>query len=132
MTPAARSQPRGFTLIEVLVALLVFSILGFAVTSRVGDIVNQTFTIERRTVAHWVTDNYLTRLRVSNELTAEVMPTGRSRERLFMGGREWRLEIEVEDTAHPWMRRVEVATFEIVDDRPVGPIDQMVAFIGRY
>ena len=81
----------GFTLIEVLVALLVFSILGFAVTSRVGDIVNQTFTIERRTVAHWVTDNYLTRLRISNELTADVMPTGRSQERLFMAGREWRL-----------------------------------------
>ena len=49
-----------------------------------------------------------------------------------MGGREWRLEIQVVDTTHPWLRRVEVAAFEIVDDRPVGPIDQMVAFLGRY
>lgn len=123
---------RGFTLIEVLVALLVFSILGFAVTSRIGDIVNQTYTIERRTVAHWVVDNYVARLEIAHRLTNDVLPTGRSQERVFMGNREWRLEIEVLDTEHPWFRRVEVAAFEVVDDVPIGPVDQMVAFVGRY
>jgi general secretion pathway protein I len=123
---------RGFTLIEVLVALLVFSILGFAVTARVGDIVNQTYTIERRTVAHWVTDNYLTRLKIATRQAGEALSTGRTQERVFMGGREWRLEIEVSDTSHPWLRRVEVVAFELVDDRPVGPIDQMTSFVGRF
>ena len=123
---------RGFTLIEVLVALLVFSILGFAVSSRVGDIIHQTYNIERRTVAHWVADNYLARLRIASGSSDDVLPTGRSQERVYMGGREWRLEIVVQDTTHPWLRRVEVAAFEIVDDRPVGPIDQMIAFVGRY
>lgn len=113
-------------------ALLVFSILGFAVSSRVGDIVNQTFTIERRTVAHWVTDNHLARLKLSAQSSNQVLPTGRSQERVIMGNREWRLEVEVEDTSHPWLRRVEVVTFEVIDDRPVGPIDQMTAFVGRY
>ena len=122
----------GFTLIEVLVALLVFSVLGFAVSSRVGDIVNQTFNIERRTVAHWVTDNHLARLKLAAGVTDEVLPTGRSTERVFMGDRDWRLEVEVKDTTHPWLRRVEVVTFEVIDDRPVGPIDQMTAFVGRY
>ena len=124
--------PRAFTLIEVLVALLVFSVLGFAVSSRVGDIVNQTFSIERRTVAHWVTDNHMARLKLTAGASDAVLPTGRSTERVFMGDREWRLEVEVEDTTHPWLRRVEVITFEVVDDRPVGPIDQMTAFVGRY
>ncbi len=122
----------GFTLIEVLVALLVFSVLGFAVSSRVGEIVNQTYNIERRTVAHWVTGNHLARLRISAAASQEAMPTGRSSERVFMGDREWRIEVEVSDTSHPWLRRVELTTFEVVDDRPQGPIDQMVAFLGRY
>jgi len=123
---------KGFTLIEVLVALLVFSILGFTVTSRVGDIVNQTFNIERRTVAHWVVDNHLARMKIASRRTDEALPTGRSTERVLMGNREWRLEVEIIDTAHPWLRRVEVAAFEVVDDRPIGPIDQMIAFVGRY
>jgi general secretion pathway protein I len=124
--------PGGFTLIEVLVALLVFSVVGFAVTSRVGDVVDQTYRIERRTVAHWVADNHLARMRLEARGTREVIPTGRSQERVLMGGREWRLEVEVESTTHPWLRRVEVAAFEMVDDRPIGPIDSLTAFVGRY
>ena len=123
---------RAFTLIEVLVALLVFSVLGFAVSSRVGDIANQTYNIERRTVAHWVTGNHLTRMRIRAGETDAAMPTGRSTERVFMGDREWRIEVTIQDTSHPWLRRVELATFEVVDGRPVGPIDQMIAFLGRY
>jgi general secretion pathway protein I len=123
---------RGFTLIEVMVALLVFSILGFTVSSRIGDVVNQTFNIERRTVAHWVADNHLNRLRIDARSTDEVLPSGRTQERVLMGGREWRLEIEVEDTSHPWLKRVDVDVFEVVDSQPIGPIDNMIAFVGRY
>ena len=123
---------RGFTLIEVMVALLVFSILGFTVSSRIGDVVNQTFNIERRTVAHWVADNHLNRLRIEARSTDEVLPSGSSQERVLMGGREWRLEIDVEDTSHPWLKRVDVDVFEVVDSQPIGPIDTMIAFVGRY
>ena len=126
------SRVTGFTLVEVLVALLVFAILGFAVSSRVGEIVNQTYNIERRTVAHWVAENALNRLRIEAERNDEALPTRRRQERVIMGDREWRLEIELSETSHPWLRRVEMAVFEVVDSNPVGPIDQMTAFVGRY
>ena len=122
----------GFTLIEVLVALLVFSVLGFAVSARVGEIVNQTFSIERRTVAHWVADNALNRLRIEAGQSEDLLPTGSQQERVFMGDREWRLEIDVDSTSNQHLRRVELAVFEVLDSDTVGPIDQMTAFIGRY
>ncbi|MBH78990.1 MAG: type II secretion system protein GspI [Gammaproteobacteria bacterium] len=127
-----RVRGRGFTLIELLIALVVFALMGFAVTARVGDISTQTFSIERRTMAHWVAENHLARLRLERQITTELLPTGNDRERVFMGGREWRIDREVADTAHPWLRRVEIEVYEVSGNDEIGPLDHVTAFVGRY
>jgi general secretion pathway protein I len=131
MTPILVPE-RGFTLIEVLVALVVFAVTGFAVTSRVGEVSSQMFGMERRTVAHWVADNHVNRLRLARRANTEPLTKGRDRERVFMAGRQWRLDVATADTTHPWLRRVEVTVFEVTEAGEVGPIDTVVAFIGRY
>jgi general secretion pathway protein I len=123
---------KGFTLIELLIALVVFAVSGFAVTSRVGDVSTQTFGIERRTMAHWVAENHLARVRLQRRANTEPLSKGRDRERVFMGGRQWRIDTETTDTSHPWLRRVEIQVFEMTGDREVGPLDSLVAFVGRY
>lgn len=133
MSPArSRARRRGFTLVEVLIALVVFAILGFTVSSRVGEVVNQTFSLERRTVAHWVAENHVNRLRIASLTSDEALPTGRRSERAFMADREWRVDVEIDNTAHPWLRRVGVEVFEIRDSEEVGPLDQLTVFVGRY
>lgn len=122
----------GFTLVEVLVALVVFAVLGFTVTARVGDVVNQTYSLERRTVAHWVAENQLNRLRLSRRTSNEALATGRDRERLIMGGREWVVETAIEDTTFPLLRRVEVRVLAVSEGEEIGPVDTVTAFIGRY
>ena len=122
----------GFTLIELLIALVVFAVSGFTVTSRVGDVSTQTFGIERRTMAHWVAENHLARVRLQRRANTEPLSKGRDRERVIMGGRQWRIDTETTDTSHPWLRRVEIQVFEMTGDREVGPLDSLVAFVGRY
>ncbi|HEX7036361.1 MAG TPA: type II secretion system minor pseudopilin GspI [Pseudomonadales bacterium] len=123
---------RGFTLVEVLVALVVFAVLGFSVTSRIGSVVDQTYSLERRTVAHWVGQNHLNRLRLSRRTTDEPLPTGEERERVQMAGREWVVETVVLETTYPLLRRVEVSVLAVTEGDEVGPVDTITAFVGRY
>lgn len=127
-----RSRRAGFTLVEVLVALVVLAVLGFTVTSRVGNVVNQTYSLERRTVAHWVAENQLNRLRLSRRTTTEPLPTGRDRERVVMGGREWVVETEVQETSHPLLRRVDLSVLAVSEGEETGPVDTVTAFVGRF
>ena len=123
---------RGFTLIELLIALVVLAVTGFAVSGRIGDVATQSFGIERRTVAHWVAQNHLARVRLERRASNEPLPKGRDRERVFMAGREWRIDTNTIDTTHPWLRRVEIEVFEVTADEPIGPLDSVIAFVGRY
>jgi general secretion pathway protein I len=126
------NRPAGFTLVEVLIALVVFAVLGFTVASSVGDVVNQTYSIERRTVAHWVASNHLSRLSIARRGTIEPLQTGRDRERVTMAGRDWVLEVVISDTSQETFKRVEVDVFEIQEGEEIGPLDHVAAFLGQY
>ena len=123
---------RGFTLLEMLIALSVIAVVGLAVSSAIGNVVNQTYTLEQRLVAHWVAENHLARVRIARIGLTDALPTGRETERVRMSGRTWRVERDIRETTHPWLRRVEVEVFEIADGEDIGPLDTLVGFVGRY
>lgn len=123
---------RGFTLLEMLIALTVIAVVGLAVSSAIGSVVNQTYTLEQRLVAHWVAENHLVRVRLARIGLTDALPTGRETERVRMSGRTWRVERDIRETTHPWLRRVEIEVFEIADGEDIGPLDTLVGFVGRY
>jgi general secretion pathway protein I len=77
---------RGFTLLEIIVALAVFSTLAAAVLSASQYVVKQTGAVEERLFAAWLADNHL------NELRLQSVPTlGQQQHVVHMDRRDWLL-----------------------------------------
>lgn len=122
---------RGFTLLELLIALAVFAAVAITIYTRSGDTLNQLAALETRTLAHWVGQNELALLRMSRLTDTGPLPTGRDSKEVFMAGRRWDVEIGVDSTTHPFLRRVEVDV-ALIEEGETGAGQSLVAFVGRY
>lgn len=95
---------RGFSLIEVLAALVVVSLGMLGVIEAVSQTANNTAYLRDKTLAHWVAMNRLTEIR----LEAQTPRVAKSSDELEMAGRRWRWTTEVTQTPVESMRRIDV------------------------
>lgn len=123
---------RGFTLIELMVALAVVAIVSTTVLVRGGETAAQTYSLERRALARWVVENEIERARLRQAVQREPVASGSHRRRVNLGSREWLIMEDVNQTSHPWLWRIEYSVFALEDGREVGPVDTLTAFIGQH
>lgn len=95
---------RGFTLLEILIALIILA-LGLAAASRVGgNATDHAAALRDRQLASWVAENRAAWLHASREWPAPGNSTGSSR----MAGRDFRWEQQTTAVAQDRFRRIEV------------------------
>lgn len=80
------SRMRGFTLLEVMVALAIFATLAAAVLSASQYVLKQTVGVEERLLAAWVADNQLSELRLQTGVAV-----GQQQRVVHMDRRDWLL-----------------------------------------
>lgn len=102
--PAFRRAHRGFTLLEVLAALIIVALGMLGVIQAVSQTASNTSYLRDKTVAHWVAMNQLTQAR----LAAQQPRIGKTSDDVEMAGRTWRWTMEVTQTPLESMRRIEV------------------------
>lgn len=100
-----RHRHLGFTLMEVLVALLIVSLGMLGVIQAVGQAASSTSHLRDKTLAHWVAMNRITELR----LQSSPPQLGDSSGTVEMAGREWRWTTVVVKTPVNSMSRIDVS-----------------------
>ena len=99
---------RGFTLIEVLVALVIVTVGMSAVLATLTSSADTTAYLRDKTFAEWVALNRIAELRLQVQRPA----TGKSTGDLELAGRKWRWEQEVTKLDIPGVVRIDVKVRE--------------------
>jgi general secretion pathway protein I len=100
-----RALPRGFTLIEVLVALAIVAIGMAAVMGALTSSANTISYLRDKTFAQWVALNQIANLRLSGQQP----PTGTSDGDTDFAGRSWHWRQEVVATQVPGVERIDIS-----------------------
>lgn len=106
-----RSRSHGFTMIEVMVAILVVSLGIVSVIDVTAKHVNNISELEKRMVASWVASNHVAEIR--HDAKIDKVSTGSDVERVKMGGQKWRSRARLEKTE---VEKVFLLTINVTDD----------------
>lgn len=103
MTPSLATQ-RGFTLLEVVVALLLLAVALAAASSATGSAANSNYTLKTRLLATWVAQNRLAEQRLRKNLPDVGEQSGEAEQ----GGTRFTWREKVSNTENTKIRRIEI------------------------
>jgi general secretion pathway protein I len=95
----------GFTLIEVIVALLVIALGMLGAITAVSQTAGNSGYLRDRTLAHWIAMNRLTEVRLQKSAPS----IDKSSDEVEMGGRRWKWTMTVTQTPVETMRRIDIS-----------------------
>lgn len=100
-----RAHQRGFTLIEILVAMAILAIAMGALLQSAAQTASNTASLRDRTLAQWVAANKLTEL----QLQKTWSPIGKTQGEMSMANSKWYWQVEVLKVNDDDLRRVEIS-----------------------
>ncbi len=120
---AERRAQSGFTLVEVLVALLIIAIALTTVTVTMGRMLTNANLMRDRTYASWIAQNRIAQMRAEGT----VPELGRTNGDVEFAGGEWDWEAVVSETGIERLLRIDVTVSHAGDDNAIRTV---TGFIG--
>jgi general secretion pathway protein I len=120
------ARARGFTLIEVLVALAIAALGLGAALSVVTNSARNAVYLRDKTFASWIAQNRITELRLGGTMPSVDKTDGD----LNFAGQKWKWEQTVTQTDVPGMRRIDVAV-RFAEAPVENVLATVTGFVGR-
>jgi general secretion pathway protein I len=108
LTSLRRSAEHGFTLVELMVALAVFSLVALTLIKLQGAIIRNSGEIAVRNVGQIVAHN----LAVETLTDPRAPSLGESEGAVTNGGQQWRWRRVTKETADPKLVRIDIAVVD--------------------
>ncbi|MFC6635654.1 type II secretion system minor pseudopilin GspI [Microbulbifer taiwanensis] len=121
--PPSALKQAGFTLVEVMVALVIFGVVAASVLKTMQDSVRQQAAMEERLAANLVAQQVLAEVRLRNPWP----PLGEKSERVPLGEREWQVTARVENTREERMRHITIQVARPDAEHPTLTLDAWAA-----
>jgi general secretion pathway protein I len=102
---ASARQVLGFTLIEVIVALVVIGLGMLGVIQAVSQTAGNSGYLRDKTIAHWVAMNRLTEIRLQKSAPG----IDKTSDEVEMAGRRWKWTMNVTQTPVATIRRIDIS-----------------------
>lgn len=117
---------RGFTLVEVLVALMVVALGLAALMVAVSSAARSGGSLRDKTLAQWIALNRIAEVRLTVNKIAPTNDTGQ----LEFGNRTWHYDTRYFDTSIATMKRITVRVWAGDTKTPGNPIAEATGFMG--
>ncbi len=101
------SSQKGFTLLEVMFALLIVALTMGAIVETGGYSAKRTAQLTEKTIASWIAQNQVTLYRAKRTWTSESSKSGV----VEMADSEWRWKMKISKTDEPLLRRLDVDVY---------------------
>jgi len=122
------SRPKGFTLLEVLIALTILAISSLAVLRQTGQSLSQLQQLEQKNIAVYIAENRLAEITVS-----DTWPdSGSSSNTVTIAGQQWTVGSDISNTSDPWLKRIDVSVSQEISGGKAVSIASLTSYKGRY
>jgi general secretion pathway protein I len=115
---------KGFTILEVLIAMAILAVAGAAVVRSTAEHLTAVTVLRDITFSSWVAENRL----VEIQLDSQWPPKNNKKGKSVMAGVEWFWRQEVETVTDKKMRKVTVHVMANEDDKD--SVYQLTTFLG--
>lgn len=102
---ASRHFGRGFTLIEVMVALTIVAFSLTAVAASMSQMIDAATTMRDRTYASWIAQNKITEIRLANT----IPEVGTSSGEIEFGNTDWEWRVVISESGIEDFMRIDVS-----------------------
>ena len=125
MNCSPKNCNRGFTLLEVLIALTIIALSLGALISTTGSQASSAGYLKQKTIAHWIAMNEITRLQIENAFPGKGDTDGST----VMAGTEWYWTRTIKETEDEDSHQVEFVIYQ--DEDREYSVTRLIGYLSR-